>query len=424
MQCVVVLVFGTGCGRVGVDLLADESVRSPVTGEDAAEPEPDDDAASEDDAAPGEDGGDEPDVQADAGSDAGRAFDGSSADAATLDAAPFDAASRDASPSDASNNEAAVDATPLPACQLSAGGTTVNYALGEAARLSGTHMLSLTQSGLCVAPSGCGVAASQDVLQTSCSVTTCQMWESSDAGQGYYYLRNAKSGLCLFVADAADGTRLIDNECAADDRLRFQLVCAGNNSWRLVNRLSRLPLQASGTSANATVVQSSQADNAAQRWAISSNASAYTVVMANAENDANAVWRYTTGAPGGSWMQTGFDDASWSSGPGGFGSAARSFTPARTAWTERDIWLRRNFNLSSIPANLTIKIFHDEAAELYVNGNFVAQLSDGSSGYEAVNLSAALLATLVVGSNLITVHTESLNAPQFVDVGLLSYSWR
>jgi hypothetical protein len=250
------------------------------------------------------------------------------------------------------------------------------------------------------------------------------MWESLDAGGGSYYLRNAKNGLCMYVADASDGTRLTDHECSGSDLMRWQAVCTGSNSWQLVNRASNLRLQASGTSANSTVIQSAQAANAAQRWTIRSNASAYDVVMTTGENSEGALWRYTSSAPGGSWMQTSFNDGSWSTGPGAFGSQARGFTPIRTNWTSSDIWLRRDFSLSTIPTSLTIKMFHDEAAEVYINGNLVVQLNRGSSGYEAVDVPSVVLGSLLVGSNLIAVHSQNNSAPQFIDVGLFNYTWR
>jgi hypothetical protein len=423
LPCVFAVALNAGCGRVGVEVLSDQETDPAMAAEDAAEPE---DAEPDEEPAGSEDSGGEDEPETGAASDAESDFDASLTDAGARDAAfdaAADAARADAGPNDASAREAAVDAAP-PACQLGAGDTGVNYALGELAKLQGTHLLSVAQSGLCALPRACSVAPAQDVLQASCSVSTCQMWTSIDAGGDSYYLRNAKSGLCMAVADSGDGTRLTDAECSDDDHLRWQLTCAGGNAWRLINRASNLPLSASGTSANSAIVQSAQAADAAQRWTITSNPAAYTVVMSDGERDENASWRYTTSAPGGSWMQTSFDDSAWSTGPGGFGSAARGFTPARTDWSSRDIWLRRNFALSSLPANLTVAIFHDEAAELYINGNLVVQLSGSSSGYEAIDVPPAVLSGLVVGSNLITMHSQSLSSPQFLDLGLLSYSWR
>lgn len=419
LACLFVVALDAGCGRLGVDVLTDEQLDPASTVEDAAEPEPDD--AEPSDEPPDDEDASEEDEQ-DAGMTDAGAVDAGSMDAGAPDAA-IDAGRLDAAANDASASEAEVDAA-ASTCQLAAGASTVNYTMGEAARLQGTHMLSLMQSGLCAIPSACSMAPAQDVLQASCAVSLCQMWESIDAGNGAYYLRNAKSGLCMYVADGADGTRLTSAECSSDDHARWQAICAGSNAWRLINRASGLPLAASATSANSAIAQSAQAASAAQRWTINSNASAYSVVMTSGESDQNAAWRYTTGAPGGSWMQIGFNDSGWSTGPGAFGSDARGLTPIRTNWTSRDIWLRRDFTLSSLPASLTIKMFHDEAAEVYINGNLVVQLSGGSSGYEAIDVPAVVLSSLVVGGNLIAVHTQNLNAPQFIDLGLLSYTWR
>jgi hypothetical protein len=151
---------------------------------------------------------------------------------------------------------------------------------------------------------------------------------------------------------------------------------------------------------------------------------AFNVVIASAETDANAVWRYTFSTPTVSWNQPSFDDSGWSSGPGGFGDTDRDYTRARTAWTGSDIWLRRSFSLSSIPSALTVKVYHGEGVDVFINGMVVASVTPWSHGYESFDVPASVISSPVVGSNTIAVHCRNTTDPQFIDVGLVTYTWQ
>ena len=396
------LVFA-GCGRIGVDYVPHASPKAGTSAverdasmPDAATPEPTD-AASE------------------AGSDA------NAPDASAPDAESPDADSPDASaPQDAGATDASVAD-----CRLTVSGTDVAYRIGELAMLQGTHMLTLVGTGLCAAPAGCTLNHGSDVAQASCAISRCQMWESIDAGGGWLSLRNANSGACLYIPDTADGTSAITWECAVSNKTRWHVACAGGDTWYLISEHSGKPLAGDGTTApGAGIVQSGQTPSTAHRFRITSNPAAFDVVMRNAETDASSTWRYTTTAPAPSWSQSSYDDSGWSMGPGAFGDTARGFTAARTSWTSSDIWLRRSFVLSRIPATLTANVFHDENVEIYVNGVSAATLSGWSQGYRAVDLPSAVMSALVVGTNTIAVHCRNTSAPQFIDVGLVTYTWQ
>src|SRR5437764_10508445 len=56
-------------------------------------------------------------------------------------------------------------------------------------------------------------------------------------------------------------------------------------------------------------------------------------------------WKYTTATPGSDWTAASFNDASWATGLGGFGT---SFTPGsivNTTWNTPDIYLRKSFTM-------------------------------------------------------------------------------
>ena len=95
-------------------------------------------------------------------------------------------------------------------------------------------------------------------------------------------------------------------------------------------------------------------------------------------------WRYTLGRPADSWADPGFDDSSWTSAPGGFGSPGVPGVSPRTDWRTPDIWLRREFILPPEvdPATLTLSVYHDEDAEISLNGLPAAHLSRFRTSYD------------------------------------------
>src|SRR5262245_47526837 len=78
-------------------------------------------------------------------------------------------------------------------------------------------------------------------------------------------------------------------------------------------------------------------------------------------------WRYTfdkpsNDKPSNGWTSPAFDDSSWPSARGGFGSAGTPGITPRTTWSTSDIWLRRSVTLPNDvdPAELALLVFHDE----------------------------------------------------------------
>ena len=50
-------------------------------------------------------------------------------------------------------------------------------------------------------------------------------------------------------------------------------------------------------------------------------------------------------------------------------------------WNGKDIWLRKDFRLTSIPENLTLHIHHDEDAEIYLNGSLIHRAKSHTTDY-------------------------------------------
>ena len=130
-------------------------------------------------------------------------------------------------------------------------------------------------------------------------------------------------------------------------------------------------------------------------------------------------WRYTIQAPAEGWEQPDFDEGGWAEGPGGFGQEGTPGSVVRTAWTTGDIWLRRSFDLANVDCEMALlDIHHDEGAEVYVNGQKVAELGGYTSSYVLVDRTKALREALQPGRNLIAVHCHQTVGGQYVDVGL------
>ncbi len=143
-------------------------------------------------------------------------------------------------------------------------------------------------------------------------------------------------------------------------------------------------------------------------------------VVASAENGTQN-WQYTTSAPVEKWMQPEFDASAWKTGQAGFGAGSPPppGAPIQTAWTTPEIWVRRTFDLTDVPADqVYLRLYHDEDCIVYINGTEVARFSGYSTNY--VNLSLASHGNLVKGKNVIGVYCKQTGGGQFIDAGVFT----
>jgi beta-galactosidase len=127
-------------------------------------------------------------------------------------------------------------------------------------------------------------------------------------------------------------------------------------------------------------------------------------------------WKFTLRQPADGWEQTGFDDSPWTEGAGGFGTRGTPGARVGTEWQTADIWLRKSFELGTVPKKAALLIHHDEDVEVYVNGKRVAALTGWLTEYQLVPLSGDDREVLCVGENLLAVHCHQNNGGQFIDV--------
>ena len=146
----------------------------------------------------------------------------------------------------------------------------------------------------------------------------------------------------------------------------------------------------------------------------------YRVIVPTSQHE-RQTWRYTTQRPDGDkWTAPGFDDSAWQQGPGGFG-----MEPFRgTEWRSDDLWMRRTFRLPKLTAaeleNLPLSVFHDDDAEVYVNGVLAYRGTGHNGHYENVRMTDEARKSLVVdGENTLAVHCNQKGGGQFIDVGFV-----
>lgn len=144
----------------------------------------------------------------------------------------------------------------------------------------------------------------------------------------------------------------------------------------------------------------------------------FTEVVATSE-DKPQTWKYTEAKPSDDWTKPGFDDREWKEAPGGFGTAMTPGTRVRTEWKSNDIWLRRTFSYTGDGTGVRLKLHHDEDAEVYLNGEKIAELSGFTTGYVMVPLNAAAIKALRQGNNSLAVHCKQTAGGQYIDVGLV-----
>lgn len=131
-------------------------------------------------------------------------------------------------------------------------------------------------------------------------------------------------------------------------------------------------------------------------------------------------WRFTMNAPPADWTAPDFDASNWRKGRGGFGTRGTPNAVIGTSWRRPEIWLRTEFTLDD-PADVSggaWRIYHDEDAEVYLNGVKVVSLPGYATEYLDLPLEADALQALKKGRNVLAVHCRQTEGGQNIDVGL------
>uniref|UniRef100_A0A7C4LKS5 Beta-galactosidase n=1 Tax=Schlesneria paludicola TaxID=360056 RepID=A0A7C4LKS5_9PLAN len=143
-----------------------------------------------------------------------------------------------------------------------------------------------------------------------------------------------------------------------------------------------------------------------------------TTLLPTAETSP-AVWKFTTEQPAEGWHQADFSDAAWTAGTSGFGEPSTPGAQVNTLWKSPDIWLRRTFDLPTLPkGELRLRMHHDEDAAVYLNGVLIKRVSGYTTEYVSLRLSAEAQRALRVGRNTLAVHCHQTGGGQYIDLGL------
>ncbi|RYG68799.1 DUF4965 domain-containing protein [bacterium] len=157
--------------------------------------------------------------------------------------------------------------------------------------------------------------------------------------------------------------------------------------------------------------------NRPANWAPMPTPPTATEIVPTGENKADVIWKYTTERPAGDWFATNFDDSAWASGPAGFGGNGAPSVSSRTPWTTSDIYIRRTFESNGqLPAEAVIYGFHDEDAEVYINGKLIGKLEGYNTSYEG--LLPVPAGAVKAGTNTIAVHVRQTSGGQGIDLGI------
>lgn len=130
-----------------------------------------------------------------------------------------------------------------------------------------------------------------------------------------------------------------------------------------------------------------------------------------------ALWRWTTDKPADDWNTTGFDATGWRESAAPFGTQ----DAARTKWESPDLWLRREIVLpmGQITAP-QLTMFHDEDAEVYINGVLAAKATGFNTDYEDFALSPEAKALIRPGATLLlAAHVRQTTGSQLFDLGIV-----
>ncbi len=121
------------------------------------------------------------------------------------------------------------------------------------------------------------------------------------------------------------------------------------------------------------------------------------------------------------WTMPTFDDTSWLTQQGAFGSAGE-YPHVNTPWTgnNKDIYVRRTMNLTAadLAKDLYIVYSHDDVFDLYINGVKVVQTGLTWLQGETMHIDGTMKQYLKEGTNIISAHCHNTTGGSYVDFGI------
>jgi hypothetical protein len=131
---------------------------------------------------------------------------------------------------------------------------------------------------------------------------------------------------------------------------------------------------------------------------------------------------YTTVKPAGNWTAANFNDTTWKTGQGAFGTLSNyTESTAKTDWMEEYIWVRRTVELpaGSKDKELYFIYSNNDEAEFYINGVKISDVPCCNKN-AILKLSPEVVAALKEGENTIAAYCHNPITNGFLDFGILA----
>src|SRR5690625_4524915 len=145
----------------------------------------------------------------------------------------------------------------------------------------------------------------------------------------------------------------------------------------------------------------------------------YDVILPTAEQGAQA-YQYTFDEPSEGWQSVTFDDEGWNNGEGGFGFPLRErevLIPSiyndgeskeDSIWGHTDgpenIWVRRDFQIDSIPETTALRLRMEGYGKVYINGQEVHEQQGQQRSYQMIEVPNSILQE---GENVIAAEVST-----------------
>ncbi|GAA4801617.1 DUF4965 domain-containing protein [Olivibacter ginsenosidimutans] len=131
--------------------------------------------------------------------------------------------------------------------------------------------------------------------------------------------------------------------------------------------------------------------------------------------------RYSYEKPAAGWETTGFADQSWKQGAAPFGDNSGDNPMKPASLYDKEIWYRREFDFDGQNKdNLKLLISHDDAVEVFLNGELLYKDDNFILDYAQKPIPANVLKALKQGKNVLAVHCRNDRGGAFIDVGLVN----
>ena len=120
------------------------------------------------------------------------------------------------------------------------------------------------------------------------------------------------------------------------------------------------------------------------------------------------------------WEKLGFDDSSWETGTGAFGSENNGFNRTNFAGDNTDVYVRRTCELTQeqLGEDLYLLYSHDDVFEVFINGVKILDTGETWKSDQRLRLDEKARGALRVGRNVIAVHCHNTFGGAEMDYGL------